>query len=980
MLFRKKPKVEDKTTKISKSRQFNPRIFMTSLVIFAIAIAVSFIVLSIIITQYTYFILAGSFSISAIVGVLTISKNWEANESTKYLLFAFLIEISITLTAAIFTSFSGFPYSIIAISIAFLITTTLPKGSNSDWIIWTGLLAAIGSVLLSILAPFPQIQNQFVQWGIVGFAVLMGLLLVTLFILGTINANLRVKLILGALGLALVPLTALALINNQFLQTSIQQQSNNSLQVAANQTISMIDGFFQQNLESISDEASLPSVINYLSLDPNVRAKSPQESELKAAFRSLQTKEKVYLPSYALLDLSGLNIIDTEEKSIGKSERSTSYFQQSETTGTSYASTVQFIPASREAYVYFISPVVNPNRQVIGFLRTKYDARIFQSMIAENVGLIGSRSYPILLDENGMRLADGSSPNLLFRTVSQLSTEKFTNLLNNNRIPPYMPQALLANEQPELAQVALNPRTSNFFTTSTSIGQKSIPQSGIIVTMQYQPWNVIILQDQTGLIDALATQNRLSAVISTLIAGIVAILITIIANSFSRPILQLTDAAEKVSTGDLSVQASVTSRDEIGMLSNSFNSMTRQLKNFIDTLENRVRERTQQLAEQNETLQFRSRQLQTVADVAREMVSSRDLESLLTTVTTLISERFGFYHVGIFLNDQQGDYSILRAANSAGGRKMLSRQHKLQVGQVGIVGYVTGAGEPRIATDVGQDAVFFNNPDLPDTKSEMALPLKVGNKVIGALDVQSIESNAFSNEDIELFSTLADQTAIAINNNQLFTDTTKALEESERVHKQYLNQEWTKQSTEFSSKNYKFTSNGLVSFSGDLPEIKVVLESARPIFRSQKNLDGDGSYTSTLAVPILLRGESIGVIHLQETGPQPYTWSQSDLQTVQTVADQVSQTLENARLFEQTIRRADRERKVLDITSKIRSTNDPQEMLQITLEELKKNLGATKAQIIVNMTDNELNLQHSDSGKASSSLNTQSETSLLNEE
>jgi hypothetical protein len=112
MLFRKKPKVEDKTTKISKSRQFNPRIFMTSLVIFAIAIAVSFIVLSIIITQYTYFILAGSFSISAIVGVLTISKNWEANESTKYLLFAFLIEISITLTAAIFTSFSGHFYCI----------------------------------------------------------------------------------------------------------------------------------------------------------------------------------------------------------------------------------------------------------------------------------------------------------------------------------------------------------------------------------------------------------------------------------------------------------------------------------------------------------------------------------------------------------------------------------------------------------------------------------------------------------------------------------------------------------------------------------------------------------------------------------------------------------------------------------------------------------------------------------------------------
>jgi nitrate/nitrite-specific signal transduction histidine kinase len=99
--------------------------------------------------------------------------------------------------------------------------------------------------------------------------------------------------------------------------------------------------------------------------------------------------------------------------------------------------------------------------------------------------------------------------------------------------------------------------------------------------------------------------------------------------------------------------------------------MTRQLKDLVDTLENRVRERTRQLAAQNEALQFRSRQLQTVADVARSIVSTREVDNLLDLVTRLVSDRFGFYHAGIFLLDETGEYAVLRAANSPGGKRML---------------------------------------------------------------------------------------------------------------------------------------------------------------------------------------------------------------------------------------------------------------------------------------------------------------------
>lgn len=950
-----------------------PRLFLVILIGFLGLCSLLLIAFAILTNQTSLLILSAAFSISTVLGVLAITNYWPARATVKLILFSFFLQLSIALSSSILPAFSGFPYALLALAVAFALTSTFVGAENTDWVIWTGLMGAIGSILLSILAPFTQIDVAFIKFLVIGEAILVLAYIAFLFIRKSIAVNLRVKLILGSLALSMIPIIALALINNQYLRTSIQQQANDTLMVAANQAISDIDGFIKQNLDSTANEAGLISIIDYLSLDPQERAQSAAHEQVTTAFKSLQSKQKVYLPSYALLNLNGSNILDTNTANVGTSERSTSYFQQTSNTVTATASSVLFIPGTREAYINFIAPVFNQSNQLIGYLRVRYDARILQSMLESYVGFIGSRSYPILLDENGLRLADGSSPNLIFRTVSQLPSEDYSRLVAANRLPTYLPQSLLHSNQADIASNLSPVGGSAFFTTATTAGTSQLSQLAVIKQLQNEPWQIVFLQDQSALVESINNQNRLSAVISTLIAGLVAIFITIVANSFSRPIFNLTKAAEKIAEGDLTVQAPVTSKDEIGILSSSFNSMTRQLKDFIDTLENRVQDRTHQLAQQYDTLQFRSRQLQTVADVARGVVSTRDLESLLTTVTTLISERFNFYHVGIFLNDDNDEYSVLRAANSAGGRKMLARKHKLQVGQVGIVGNVTGSGQARIATDVGQDAVFFNNPDLPNTKSEMALPLKVADKTIGALDVQSTDSNAFTVEDVELFTTLADQIAIAIHNNQLNEDTTRALTEAERVHRQYLNQEWTRQSTETNINSIRYTNDGLQVFTEDLPEVKMVLETARPAFKTQKDPAVTDQFNSTLTVPILLYGESIGVIQVQDSASKPLAWSQNDLLTVQEVANQVSQSLENARLFEETIRRADRERKVLEITSKIRSTNDPQHMLEITLDELKKNLGASKAQIVFNVGN--LAREFSNQIKENENVRIQSESS-----
>src|SRR5258706_5887444 len=181
--------------------------------------------------------------------------------------------------------------------------------------------------------------------------------------------------------------------------------------------------------------------------------------------------------------------------------------------------------------------------------------------------------------------------------------------------------------------------------------------------------------------------------------------------------------------------------------------MADDLQGLITGLEQRVEERTSDLATRSKELesaniriQRRAAQFEALAQVTQTITAIRDLQQLLPRITTVISENFGFYHVGIFLLDEINQFAVLSAANSEGGTRMLERHHRLRVGEEGIVGYVAATGKPHIAMDVGEDAVYFNNPELPDTHSEMALPLISKTIIVGALNIQAIEIGAFTSE------------------------------------------------------------------------------------------------------------------------------------------------------------------------------------------------------------------------------------------
>ena len=363
----------------------------------------------------------------------------------------------------------------------------------------------------------------------------------------------------------------------------------------------------------------------------------------------------------------------------------------------------------------------------------------------------------------------------------------------------------------------------------------------------------------------------------------------------------------------------------------------KELRELKTNLETRIEERTHELAQRsteleaaNQRNQERAVQFEAIAQVAGAVASIRTLEKLLPKIAQLISEHFNFYHVGIFLNDASNQYAVLSAANSEGGQRMLARKHQLKIGEQGIVGYVASTGKARIALDVGEDAVFFNNPDLPDTHSEMSLPLTISGKVIGVLDVQSTESAAFDEEDLQIMSILTDQVSLATENARLFDESNKSLAEAEALYKQYLRQAWGRMSREQRLTGYHYSEMGAVPIE-NLDEAAI-------------NKHREMSKRPQIAVPIVLRGEAIGTLAVQV--PQADQVNEDQMDLIKAVAERVAISVENARLFEETTRRAERERLVTEITAKMRSTNDPDIMIQNTLNELKTALGATRVQLV----------------------------------
>jgi GAF domain-containing protein len=351
------------------------------------------------------------------------------------------------------------------------------------------------------------------------------------------------------------------------------------------------------------------------------------------------------------------------------------------------------------------------------------------------------------------------------------------------------------------------------------------------------------------------------------------------------------------------------------------------LQNAQAVLENRVAEHTANL--------------EAAAFVAREAAAIHDLEQLLRATAQLIAERLDLYYAGIFLIDEASQYAVLRAASQGGGQRMLEQHHRMPIGR-GIVGSAAARGEHLIALDVDVDTEFVPNPNLPETRSEMALPLKVRERVIGVLDVQSIQPEAFSEENLSVLQMLADQVALALDNAQLLQQVRASLEAERRVSGALGADAWAEIARTRPELSQRYDPLGILPEHKQWrAEMKQALNKGETIIGQSEKGEAQTTPRTTLSIPLKPRADvSIGV--LDAHAPEGMTWTRDEIAALETLAEQLAVALDSARLYEDSRRRAIYQQMTREIADSIRSATSVEQAVQRAVQEMGRVLKASE--------------------------------------
>lgn len=662
------------------------------------------------------------------------------------------VQVSAALLAGI-----GLPLGIAIALAAVAIATQTLRRPNLGWACGAAIVAGGLSGLLDLSGPFDKI-------AVAEIGILAPLIIVSVLVVHGIRVarqyrslSLRFKLSIGFLLVSLIPLAVLTLVNLFNTRDALTESANRSLASAAQQTAESLDTYFSTTLNNIQQgDANAPALVEYVGLPADQRPGSAKELDALRVLRVVARRSTPYVVSYALLDLQGTVLLDTDSTNIGRSEFERDYFQEPLRTRVGFVSPVTYMPAeSRRALIFFGVPVKNVEGEIIGLMRVSYDYAVLQDMVRVQNGLAGSQSFGALFDEYHVYLAHGTLSETRLKTAMPLDPDLTAYLQSAHRLPN-LPESDLFYNLPRLDQ-GLATEQRFFIAEDVASGQPTIQAAA--ASLRTRPWRIVFFQPREEFFKVVDLQTRNTILLGLLTTGVVAGAALAMAATLTRPIRRLTAVAEKVGVGDLSAQATVSTDDEIGRLASAFNLMAAQMRVFIDSLELQVEARTAQL--------------EAAADVGRAVASILDPEALLHEVVNLITDRFGFYYAAVFTLDETGRMAVLRAATGEAGDKLVKQGHRLEVGSNSMVGYATAQRKSRVALDVGEEAIRFANPLLPQTRSEIALPLIAGGRVLGALDVQSTLAAAFDDSNTAVLQAMADQIAIALSNAAVHRDSQK---------------------------------------------------------------------------------------------------------------------------------------------------------------------------------------------------------------
>ncbi len=717
--------------------------------------------------------------------------------------------------------------------------------------------------------------------------------------------RLRTKLIVTFVPLMLLSIIILSIFVDRGLNRALTSAANQSLNSAASEVASRIDTFFTTSIASLSTEAQLPDFVAFL----DVEYYRPRYANQIEILESLTTKNPhQFILSYALLNHDGLDIVDTNSSNAGTDESSRDYFKIPVNEREPFISPVLFSEDGVPS-IYLSAPVFGVNDDVVGVLRVQYDAAILQHLVEQSTGQAGEGSFAVLFDENLMHLAHGdeaTAPEVNYKLLTlPTNTEWLTQMQAIGRVPQGDAETLTSN-LPALAEKLTG--GEQFFTAEDVATGEKLDQVAV-TKLKSQPWTVAFFQPREVFLSPITVQRRHIFLLTIIIAlGSIAFAVWL-GDIITAPITRLTKVAQKVSKGQLDILASVDGEDEIAELAQVFNHMTGQLRQFITSLEDQVKERTKDLSLSME--------------VGQQAASIREEEKLLPTITQFIRDRFDLYYVQVYYVDDIRRNLVLRQGTGEVGKHLLGRRHKLPIGIGSIVGQVASTGQSIVVPNTELNNIHRTNPLLPDTRSELSVPLVVENVVIGVLDMQDDKAHTFTKENLTVFEAMATQLAIAIDSARQWTAAQESQKQAEQFLRQLTRDAWKKVLIE----DYHTSKLG---YTYNLSTLSTVEDPISPS-------EGD------VHVPINIQGQTMGYLTLKL--PEGRGESGDETLILKAVAQQLAQKIENLRLFEDTQRNAWRNQVISSATSKVWSSAEIETVMKLAVEELGEQLDASNVVI-----------------------------------
>jgi GAF domain-containing protein len=463
--------------------------------------------------------------------------------------------------------------------------------------------------------------------------------------------------------------------------------------------------------------------------------------------------------------------------------------------------------------------------------------------------------------------------------------------------------------------------------------------SGPVFMLGFIAITMILLGLWPGVTAAITTMMTMWMIGSLMAQNIYPAPSLLIQNNSTNPVEWIGRGAVVTAIGGFFIAAFTTLIDRINRSLLSQKELTAELTIERDTLENRVQQRTVEL-------QHRSLEMETASRIARDISQITNLDELLPKAVELIKSNFNLYYVALFLVDERREFAILKSGTGEAGTTMLAMNHRLKLAETSMVGYSILKNENRLAQDVDQDPVHYHNPLLAETRSELSMPLTVGDEAIGALNLQSIQPRYFMPDDIRVLQITVDQLAVAIDKARLVQQLTKTLDELQTSYRQTTQQSW-QGFLQLARRSfaYNYRQGNLSTDSPKSLHASQALMLGQPVF-SHSTSPETGNPVTHVAVPIKLRDQVLGVLdlHFDMDRVPPNL-----LETLEAASNRLALALDNARLLEEIQLRAAREHMVSNISSKVRAESEVEKVLQTVVAELGRSLGVSD--VLVQLRD-----------------------------